>query len=180
MNAKQIRITAAALAAAGLTLFVSACGDDSADSAQPTSARTSAAAPASPAPGGKSAALVGGKALDGKFETTCVSQGGVLALALTDTDNPTYGQLSVSATVTGDGTVQAVGIAGSKGGSSGMPYAVGYGNGQPGGSAKSVKDGNTYKVTGEGVAAPDMTNPMAGPATATFDITFACASIVNG
>lgn len=179
MNAKHIRVTAAALAAAGLTLFVSACGDGSGSSAPSTPARTSVA-PAGPAPGGKSGALVGGKALDGRFETTCVSQGGVLALALTDTDNPTYGQLSVSATVTGDGTVQAVGIAGSKGGSAGMPYAVGYGNGQPGGSAKAVKDGNTYKVTGEGVSAPDMTNPMAGPATASFDITFACASIVNG
>ncbi|MBF6171921.1 lipoprotein LpqH [Nocardia blacklockiae] len=177
MNSKQIRRTAAALAVAGLSVFAAACGDDS-----PTAAPSPTQATAAPtqAAGGRSAALVDGKALDGKFETTCAKQGGVLALALTDIDNATYGRLSVSATLTDDHTVQAVGIAGSKGGSSGMPYAVGYGNGQPGGSATVVKDGNTYKVTGEGVAAPDMSNPLAAPATAKFDLTFACTTVVNG
>ncbi|MCP2319351.1 ipoprotein LpqH [Nocardia amikacinitolerans] len=177
MNAKHFRIGTAALAAVALTGFLTACGDDSAKSSPATSQQTTAAAPAGPA-AGKSAALVDGKALNGTFDTTCAKQGDTLALALTDNNNATYGQLSVSATITGD-TVQAVGIAGSQGGSSGLPYAVGYGNGQPGGSAKLVKDGNTYKVTGEGVGAPDLSNPLAGPSTSTFDITFACTTIVG-
>ncbi|MFF0496067.1 lipoprotein LpqH [Nocardia aobensis] len=178
MRTKQIRIAAATLAAAGLTLALGACGDDS-GTAAPAS---TTAAPATQAPsGGKSAALVDGKALNANFDTTCAEHAGTLALALTDTANPTYGQLSVSATLTAQGgTVQAVAIGGSKGGASGMPYAVGFGNGQPGGSATVSKDGKTYKITGEGVAAPDMTNPMAGPATAKFEITFACPTIVNG
>ncbi|MET8773922.1 lipoprotein LpqH [Nocardia sp. NPDC004654] len=177
MNAKNFRIGTAALAALALTGFLTACGDDSTKSSPATSQQTTAAAPAGPA-SGKSAALVDGKALNGTFDTTCAKQGDTLALALTDNNNATYGQLSVSATITGD-TVQAVGIAGSQGGSSGLPYAVGYGNGQPGGSAKLVKDGNTFKVTGEGVGAPDLTNPLAGPSTSTFDITFACSTIVG-
>ncbi|MGV9301571.1 lipoprotein LpqH [Amycolatopsis sp. NPDC003676] len=82
---------------------------------------------------------------------------------------------SRSATVEGD-AVQAVAIGGTQGGSNGLPYAVGYGNGQPGGSAKLAKDGNTFRITGEGVSA-DMTNPLAGPTTAKFDITFACTTI---
>ncbi|MBB5916562.1 lipoprotein LpqH [Nocardia transvalensis] len=176
MSTKQIRVTAAVLAA-GLALFTGACGDDSSGSTP--SPQTSAGAPG-PAASGTSVALVDGKALDGKFDTTCAKQGGVLALALTDLDNAVYGRLSVSATLSDDKTVQAVGIAGSKGGSSGMPYAVGYGNGQPGGSATVVKDGDTYKVTGEGVAAPDMSNPTAAPAAVTFDLTFACTTVVNG
>ncbi|TQM29761.1 lipoprotein LpqH [Nocardia bhagyanarayanae] len=177
MNAKHFRIGTAALAAVALTGFLTACGDDSATSSPTTSQQATAAAPAGPA-AGKSAALVDGKALTGTFDTTCAKQGDTLALALTDNNNATYGQLSVSATITGD-TVQAVGIAGSQGGSSGLPYAVGYGNGQPGGSAKLVKDGNTFKVTGEGVGAPDLSNPLAGPSTSTFDITFACSTIVG-
>ncbi|MEV5648647.1 lipoprotein LpqH [Nocardia sp. NPDC052254] len=184
MNVEQIRTAAATLAAVGLVLSVAACGDDSGTTTTPAAgtsatAQTSAA-PASPAGSGTSAASVDGKDLAGKFETTCAKQGDTLALAMIDSDNPAYGQLSVSATVTGDKTVQAVAIGGSRGGSSGMPYAVGYGNGQPGGSAAVVADGNTYKITGEGVSAPDMSNPMAGPATARFAITFACTTIVNG
>ncbi|MBF6362787.1 lipoprotein LpqH [Nocardia farcinica] len=175
LRSNALRATAIASAAA-LALLVSACGDDTETAAPTTSATTSAAAPAAPA--GKSAAAVDGKALDAGFETTCAKQGDTLALALTDNNNATYGQLTVSATVTGD-TVQAVGIAGSKGGSAGMPYALGYGNGQPGGSAKLAKDGNTFTITGEGVGAPDMTNPLAGPSTATFEITFACTDIVG-
>ncbi|WP_431954033.1 lipoprotein LpqH [Nocardia lijiangensis] len=178
MNAKYFRIGTAAIAAVALTGFLTACGDDSAKSSPATSQQTTAAAPAGPA-SGKSAALVDGKALTGTFDTTCAKQGDTLALALTDNNNAAYGQLTISATITGADTVQAVGIAGSKGGSSGLPYAVGYGNGQPGGSAKVVKDGNTYKVTGEGVGAPDLTNPLAGPSTSTFDITFACSTIVG-
>ncbi|MGW4738748.1 lipoprotein LpqH [Nocardia xishanensis] len=178
MNAKYFRTATAAVAALALTGFLTACGDDSASSSPTTSKQTTAAAPAGPA-AGKSAALVDGKALAGTFETTCAKQGNTLALALTDNNNATYGQLTASATITDANTVQAAGIAGSKGGSSGLPYAVGYGNGQPGGSAKVVKDGNTYKVTGEGVGAPDLSNPLAGPSTSTFDITFACSTIVG-
>ncbi|MFG3523158.1 lipoprotein LpqH [Nocardia nova] len=178
MRTKQIRIAAATLAAAGLTLALGACGDDS-GTAAPAS---TTAAPATQAPsGGKSAALVDGKALSANFDTTCAQHAGTLALALNDAANSTYGRLTVSATLTAGGdTVQAVAIGGSKGGASGMPYAVGFGNGQPGGSATVSKDGKTYKITGEGVAAPDMTNPMAGPATAKFELTFACSTIVNG
>ena len=184
VNVKQIRIAAATLAAAGLVLSVAACGDDADGNAAPSAGNSASsqtsAAQASPAASGTSAASVDGKELAGKFDTTCAKQGDTLALAMIDTANETYGQLSVSATLTGDKTVQAVAIGGTKGGSSGMPYAVGYGSGQPGGSAAVVKDGNTYKITGEGVAAPDMSNPMAGPATSRFDITFACTTIVNG
>ncbi|WP_330178855.1 lipoprotein LpqH [Nocardia sp. NBC_01503] len=181
MNTKSIRLTAAFAAAAAAALVVTGCSDDN-SSSPATNSVTSAtsAAPGTAAPtGGKSSASVDGKALDAKFDTTCAKQGGTLALALTDTGNATYGQLSVSATVTGDDTVQAVGIAGSKGGDNGMPYAVGYGNGVPGGSAEVVKNGNTYTVTGEGVGAPDMSNPMGGVKNSKFEIVFACASIVG-
>ncbi|MEV0294416.1 lipoprotein LpqH [Nocardia sp. NPDC050710] len=180
MNTKiRFATTAVAASAAAVALFVTGCSDDSGSSApSPSGKPATSAAPVAPA-GGKSAAAVDGKTLDGKFDTTCAKQGATLALALTDTNSATYGQLSVSATIDGD-TVQAVGIAGSKGGSNGLPYAVGYGNGQPGGSAKVVKDGNTFKVTGEGVGAPDLTNPLAGPTTSKFDITFACSTIVGG
>ncbi|MBL1074754.1 lipoprotein LpqH [Nocardia sp. 2] len=182
MNAKSLRLTAVLAATAASALVLTACGDDSSSTSATTASSTAAssAAPGSPAPaGGKSSAAVDGKALDAKFETTCVKNGNDLALALTDTANATYGQLSVSATVNGD-TVTAVGIAGSKGGDNGMPYAVGYGNGAPGGSAKVTKDGNTYTVTGEGVGAPDMSNPLAGVKNSKFEITFACSSIVGG
>ncbi|MEU0503676.1 lipoprotein LpqH [Nocardia sp. NPDC005998] len=183
MNTKSVRISAAlTAAAAALALFVTGCSDNS-SSSSPTSAKpgTSAAPAPAPAPApGKSVALVDGKALDGKFETTCAKQGDTIALALSDTNNATYGTLSVSASITGTDNVQAVAVAGSKGGSNGLPYALGFGNGMPGGSAKVVKDGNTYKVTGEGVGAPDLTNPTAGPKTSKFDITFACSTVVGG
>ena len=172
-------VTAALVAsAAAVALFVTGCGDDSADAPTTTSARP--AAPSGSAPSGKSTASVDGKALDATFETTCARQGGQLALALTDTANATYGTLSVSAAISSTDTVDAVAVAGSKGGSSGLPYALGFGNGMPGGSAKLSKDGDTYRVTGEGVSAPDPTAPLAGPATAKFDITFACSSVVGG
>ncbi|MEV0682593.1 lipoprotein LpqH [Nocardia sp. NPDC050378] len=171
MNTKLIATLAAASAATAL--FVTGCSDSGSSTSTPSS---TAAAPAPAA--GKSTASVDGKELTAKFDTTCAEQGGTLALALTDTANSTYGSLSVSATLEGE-TVQAVAIAGSQGGSSGMPYAVGYGNGQPGGSATLAKDGNTFRVTGEGVGAPDMTNPLAGPSTVKFDITFACSTIVG-
>lgn len=175
MSTTTFRTTAAvAASAAVLALLVTACGDDAESPATPQDAPS--AAPV--APGGKSAASVDGKALEATFDTTCAKQGDTLALALTDNANGAYGQLTVSATITGD-TVQAVGIAGTKAGDSGTPYAVGYGNGQPGGSAKLTKDGNTFTVTGEGVGAVDLTNPLAGPSTATFDITFACSDIVG-
>lgn len=178
MSIKPFRIAAVALAASTAVL-VSACGDDSASAPTAPQASTSAAAPAGPASRGESIALVDGKKLAAGFDTACAKQGDTLALALTDTDNPDYGQLTVSATITGTNTVQAVGIAGSKGGASGLPYAIGYGNGQPGGSAEVTKDGNTYKVSGEGVSAPDMANPLAGPTTARFEITFVCSTVVG-
>ncbi|MBF6356609.1 lipoprotein LpqH [Nocardia higoensis] len=173
-NRTTFRTAALAASAAALALLVTACGDDAETTATPQNGPS--AGPTAPANG--SAASVDGKVLEATFDTTCAKQGDTLALALTDNANGAYGQLSVSATITGD-TVQAVGIAGTKGGASGAPYAVGYGNGQPGGSAKLTKDGNTFKVTGEGVGALDLTNPMAGPSTATFDITFACSDIVG-
>ncbi|MFI5536668.1 lipoprotein LpqH [Nocardia sp. NPDC051929] len=173
MNTTSLRIAAAAIAAAAAVGVLTGCGDSKGSSpAAPSSAQ-----PAAPA--GKSVASVDGKAFDAKFDTTCAKQGGTLALALTDIANSAYGNLSVSATITDANTVQAVAIAGSKGGDNGLPYAVGFGNGMPGGSAKVVKDGNTFKVTGEGVGAPDLTNPLAGPKTSKFDITFACSSIVG-
>ncbi|MEU4316013.1 lipoprotein LpqH [Nocardia sp. NPDC024068] len=178
MNAKLFRLAAGTVAASAV-LLVSACGDDPASAPAAPAPGTPAATQTAPV-GGSSAARVDGAALEADFETTCAKQGNTLALALTDTDNSKYGQLSVSAAILDDTTVQAVGIAGSQGGSAGMPYAVGYGNGQPGGSAKVTKDGDTYTVVGEGVGAPDMTNPMAGPATATFEITFACSDVVGG
>lgn len=178
-----IRIAAVAVttSAAAVALFVTGCGDNS-GGAKPSSS-PAAPAPAAPGPAASSsasAASVDGKAITGKFDTTCAKQAGTLALALTDTDNATYGQLSVSATITGADTVQAVGIAGSRGGDAGLPYAIGYGNGLPGGSAKLTKDGNTFKITGEGVGTPDPANPLAGAKSAKFDITFACSTIVGG
>ncbi|WP_410871406.1 lipoprotein LpqH [Nocardia sp. A7] len=173
MNAKLIATLAAS--AAATALFVTGCGDDASTTSPST---TSPSTPGSTAPAaGKSTATVDGKEFTAKFDTTCAKQGGTLALALTDTANSTYGSLSVSASIEGE-KVQAVAIAGSQGGSNGLPYAVGYGNGQPGGSATLAKDGNTFRVTGEGISA-DMTNPLAGPSTAKFDITFACSTIVG-
>ncbi|MGO4615300.1 lipoprotein LpqH [Nocardia sp. 2YAB30] len=178
MNATSVRISALALAAsAAVALFVTGCSDDSGSS--PAAPAPSSAKPGPAGPAGKSIASVDGKVFDAKFDTTCAKQGGTLALALTDTENGAYGNLSVSATITDADTVQAVAIAGSKGGDNGLPYAVGFGNGMPGGSAKVVKDGNTYKVTGEGVGGPDLANPLAGPKSSKFDITFACSTIVG-
>lgn len=162
--------TAGIVAAAAVALLVSGCSDTGDNSGGGSSEQTSASA---------SAAAVDGKALDANFDATCAKQGDTLALALADTGNATYGDLAVSATITGTDTVQAVGIAGSKGGSNGLPYALGFGQGMPGGSAKVVKDGDTYTVTGEGVGAPDMSNPTA-PSSAKFDITFACSTVVGG
>ena len=162
--------TAGIVAAAAVALLVSGCSDTGDNSGGGGSEQT---------PAGASAAAVDGKALDANFDATCAKQGDTLALALADTGNATYGDLAVSATITGTDTVQAVGIAGSKGGSNGLPYALGFGQGMPGGSAKVVKDGDTYTVTGEGVGAPDMSNPTA-PSSAKFDITFACSTVVGG
>ncbi len=172
MNRTSLRRCIAATAtAAALTATVAACGDS--PKSVPAPAATGAAS-------GASAVSVDGKSVTGSFETTCARQGGVLALALTDNANATYGNLAVSASVEGVDAVQAVGISGSKGGASGMPYAIGFGKGLPGGSAKVVKDGNIFRVTGAGVAAPDAADPLAGPKSSAFDITFACSTIVGG
>ncbi|MFE2995403.1 lipoprotein LpqH [Nocardia sp. NPDC059246] len=184
MNSKPVRLTTAVLAAtAAAALLVTGCSSNSSSSkSSPTTASPAAtSAPGSAAPaGGASSASVDGKAITAKFETTCAKQGGNLALALTDSGNSTYGTLSASATITGDTTVQAVGITGTKGGDNGQPYALGFGNGMPGGNAKVTKSGNTYTVTGEGVGTPDLSNPMAGPKTEKFEIVFACSTIVGG
>ncbi|MFF0488983.1 lipoprotein LpqH [Nocardia sp. NPDC004068] len=168
----------AAAATAAVTAALTACGDTS-GSAPATTTSNGPAAPGK-STSNVSVVSVDGKTLSGAFQTTCAKQGGVLALSITDAANATYGNLAASATITGADTVQAVGITGSKGGSAGLPYAVGFGNGQPGGSARVDKDGNTYRVTGEGVAAPDPANPLAGVKTSTFDLTFACSTIVGG
>ncbi|MFC9832829.1 lipoprotein LpqH [Rhodococcus sp. NPDC127530] len=168
--------TAGIVAVAAVALLVSGCSDTSDSSSGGGSSEQS---PAAASPAGASSAAVDGKALDADFDATCAKQGDMLALALADTANATYGDLAVSATITGTDTVQAVGIAGSKGGSNGLPYALGFGQGMPGGSATVVKDGDIYTVTGEGVGAPDMSNPTA-PSSAKFDITFACSTVVGG
>lgn len=170
MNTKLI----VALAATAAALTLTACSDSGSTATPSSTPSQGSTAPAA----GNSTASVDGKEFDAKFETTCAEQGGILALALTDTANATYGTLSVSASIQGD-TVQAVAVAGSQGGANGLPYAVGYGNGAPGGSAQLSKDGNTFRVTGEGVSAPDLTNPLAGPETVKFDVTFACSTIVG-
>ena len=168
--------TAGIVAAAAVALLVSGCSDTSdSDSGGGSSEQSPAAA----SEAGASSAAVDGKALEADFDATCAKQGDTLALALADTANATYGDLAVSATVTGTDTVQAVGIAGSKGGSNGLPYALGFGQGMPGGSATVVKDGDTYTISGEGVGAPDMSNPTA-PSSSKFDITFACSTVVGG
>jgi lipoprotein LpqH len=186
MNIKPVTLGSAALAAsAAVALFLTGCSsNDSTTSSSatqsPAAGSASAAAPAAPS-GGGSSATVDGKRIDASFTTTCAEQGGTLALALADANNGTYGRLAVTATITGGGnTVQAVGIAGSKGGSNGVGYALGYGNGMPGGSASVSKSGNTYTVSGSGVGALDPTNPMAGPSNTKFAITFACPSIIGG
>ncbi len=182
LRTQPVRVYTAALAvsAAAAALLVSGCSSDKSDDAAPTTnaPATSQSSPSSP--GGASAASVDGKAFEAKFDTTCAKQGDTLALALADLENATYGNLAVSATVTGGNNVQAVGIAGSKGGSNGLPYAVGYGQGAPGGSAKVEVDGKTYHVTGEGVGVPDLTNPTAAPKSSKFDITFVCSTIIGG
>ncbi|RMI33996.1 lipoprotein LpqH [Nocardia stercoris] len=183
MNATTIRrVTVAAVAAATLALASTACNSGSTPSAAPTSAAAgSSAAPAAPggaAPSGTSSVSLDGKALTGNFETTCAKTGGTIALSIDDAANSAYGNLAVSATVDGT-TVTAVAIAGTKGGANGVPLAVGYGKGAPGGSAKVSVTGKTYHVTGEGVGTPDLTNPTAVKTDA-FDITFACTDIVGG
>lgn len=168
--------TAGIVAAAAVALLVSGCSDTGDGSSGGGSSEQS---PAAANPAGASSAAVDGKALEADFDATCAKQGDTLALALADTANATYGDLAVSATITGTDTVQAVGIAGSKGGSNGLPYALGFGQGMPGGSATVVKDGDTYTISGEGVGAPDMSNPTA-PSSSKFDITFACSTVVGG
>ncbi|AYF76378.1 hypothetical protein D7D52_23980 [Nocardia yunnanensis] len=189
MNSKPIRLTTAVLAATAATaLLVTGCSssnDNNAKSTTTAATATSAASSAAPgttaAPaGGNSSVSVDGKAITAKFDTNCAKQGGNLALALSDQGNATYGTLTASATITGDNTVQAVGIAGTKGGSNGAPYALGFGNGMPGGSATVTKSGNTYTVSGEGVGGVDMSNPMAGPKNEKFEIVFACSTVVGG
>lgn len=98
-------------------------------------------------------------------------------MTLLDAENATYGMLTVSAIIDESGTVQTAGIAGSEGGSNGLPYTAGFAPGLPGGSASAKQDGNTFVVTGEGIGARDKGNPME---TSSFEITFACESIIGG
>ncbi len=182
MSTKPFRLcTAAVAASAALALALTGCGSSSKSpspaAASPTATSAESAPSATP---GASALSVDGKPVAGNFTTTCANQAGLLALAMTDTGNSAYGNLAVSATVTGGNTVQAVGITGSKGGSSGLPYAIGFGKGAPGGSASVAKSGNTVHITGEGVGTPDPRNPLAGAKSAKFDITFACPTVIGG
>lgn len=177
MNTTSARLCVTALAAsAGLVLSLTGCSSSSspAPAASATHPSTAATAP------GSSTLSVDGKSVSGTFTTTCVNQSGLLALALTDTGNAIYRNLAVSATVSGGNSVQAVGITGSKGGSSSLPYAIGFGKGLPGGSAAVTKNGNTFHVTGEGVGTPDPSNPMAQVKSSKFDITFACPTVIGG
>ncbi|WP_067897534.1 lipoprotein LpqH [Nocardia vaccinii] len=180
MSTNPFRLCTAAVAAtAALALALTGCSSSS-KSPSPAAASPTPATSAPSANPGASALSVDGKPVSGNFTTTCAHQGGLLALALTDTGNAAYGNLAVSATVTGGNTVQAVGITGSKGGSSGLPYAIGFGKGAPGGSASLVKSGNTFHVTGEGVGTPDPGNPLAEAKSSKFDITFACPTVIGG
>ncbi|MQY20497.1 lipoprotein LpqH [Nocardia macrotermitis] len=177
MNITSARLCTTALAAsAGLVLVLTGCSSESspAPAAHPTTATSATAAADS------SGLSVDGKKVAANFTTTCADQGGLLALALTDTANASYGNLAVAATVSGGNSVQAVSIAGSRGGSSGLPYAVGFGKGLPGGSASVTKSGKTFHVTGEGVGTPDPTNPTAPAHSSKFDITFVCPTVIGG
>ncbi len=184
MNTTSVRLCVAGLAAsAALAPALTGCSSSpqtstpspvAASPAHPGTATSAATAP------GASPLSVDGRTVSANFSTTCVNQGGLIALALTDTGNATFGNLAVSATVSGGNSVQAVGITGSKGGSSGLPYAIGFGKGAPGGSASVTKNGNTFRVTGKGVGTPDPGNPLAGAKSSKFDITFACPSVVGG
>ncbi|MBJ8341823.1 lipoprotein LpqH [Antrihabitans sp. YC3-6] len=174
INSKITSAAAAALCSIALVGGLAACGSDDKSSDTTTSATTSAEAAGGS--GGASAVSVGGKEWTGEFATTCAKQGDTLALALADNANETYGTLGISATVSGEDKVTAVLIGGTKGGSGGLPYALGFGQGLAGGSATVSKDGDTYTVTGEGVGA-DLTDPSK---TTPFDITFACESIAGG
>ncbi|MFE5876980.1 lipoprotein LpqH [Rhodococcus sp. NPDC056506] len=161
--------TAFAATIAAVALFASACGSDS--------DKTGSDKPAAGASSAASSVTVGGKALDATFETKCAKDGGTTVMTLLDAENPTYGMLTVSAIVDESGTVQTAGIAGSEGGSNGLPYTAGFAPGLPGGSATAKQDGNTFVVTGEGIGARDKGNPTE---TSSFEITFACESIIGG
>ncbi|WP_445177127.1 lipoprotein LpqH [Rhodococcus erythropolis] len=128
--------TAVAATIAAVALLTTACGSDAdkTDSAGASSATSSVS--------------VGGKALDAKFETKCAKDGGTTVMTLLDAENATYGRLTVSAIVDESGTVQTAGIAGSEGGSNGLPYTAGFAPGLPGGSA-SAKQGRQY-LRGDG------------------------------
>lgn len=184
MNIKPVTVGGVALAAAtGAALLLTGCGSTSStatSSTAPASATANSAASPASSGGSGSSASVDGKAIAANFTTTCAQRGGILALALADLNNGTYGRLAVTATVTAGNTVQAVGIAGTKGGTNGLAYALGYGAGAQGGSASVSKSGNTFTVNGSGVGAFDPSNPTAGPTTTKFAITFACPTIVGG
>ncbi|WP_067678175.1 lipoprotein LpqH [Nocardia miyunensis] len=180
MNTTSIRLCATAFtASAGLVLALTGCGSSSSPAPAASSAHATTGTSAAAAPGA-SALSIDGKSVSATFSTTCVSQGGLIALALTDTGNGHYGNLAVSATVSGGDSVQAVGITGSKGGSSGLPYAIAFGKGVPGGSASVTKSGNTFHVVGEGVGTPDPSNPTARVESSKFDITFVCPTVIGG
>ena len=172
INSKITSAASAVLCSIALVGGLAACGSD--DKSDSDTATTSAAAAGGS--DGASAVSVGGTEWTGNFTTTCAKQGDTLALALADNANETYGTLGISATVSGEDKVTAVLIGGTKGGSGGLPYALGFGQGLSGGSATVSKDGDSYTVTGEGVGA-DLTDPTK---TTAFDITFACESVAGG
>lgn len=195
-QAKRRSTAALTATVAVVALFASACSSDSDKADSDKTATTSAASATSSAASATSAsstktsdtkstgssdgssASVDGKQIEAKFDTNCAKADGTTALSLVDSDNATYGILTASATIDESGTVQTAGISGTEGGSNGVPYTVAFVQGVPGGSASVEQDGNTFKVTGEGIGVANMTSPTALP-TLKFDITFACSSVAG-
>ncbi|MDV6274738.1 lipoprotein LpqH [Rhodococcus erythropolis] len=161
--------TAFAATITAVALLASACGSDP--------DKTDSEKTAAGASSATSSVTVGEKAHDATFETKCAKDGDTTVMTLLDAENATYGTLTVSAIIDESGTVQTAGIAGSEGGSNGLPYTAGFAPGLPGGSASAKQDGNTFVVTGEGIGARDRSNPTE---TSSFEITFACESVIGG
>jgi ipoprotein LpqH len=173
IQSRITKATAALCFSVALIGGLSACGDDKKDDSK--AATTSAAAMTTgdktDAPSGsKSSVTVDGKAWTGTFTTVCAKQGDLLALTIGDpAGDATKG---ASATVKADDTVTAVGIGNVASG------GLGYAEGAPGGSATLKKDGKTYTVTGEATGV-DLANPLE-PKKSTYEIVFACETIVGG
>lgn len=134
-----------------------------------------------------------GKDVEGAFTTTCGKDGDKIALALSDENNETYGKFSAGASLVGDGsTVSGVSVAGTKGGSNGTPYTLGFGQAggmNSGGSAEVSVDGTTYTIKGQGIVTDiggmqnmdpmDMGSNMNHTDEQAFEIVFACDKVIE-